>query len=76
MNRRRAKRRQILDKAKGLIEEITARLEGLCRNDGKRPDGITLVSWTYSQVLICDVTCNDTLTPYIYKSDPRAQWIN
>lgn len=34
---------------------------GLCRNDGKRPDGLTLVPWSRGQHLVWDATCWDTL---------------
>lgn len=34
---------------------------GLSRDDGKRPDGITLIPWTRGLPLIWDYTCVDTL---------------
>lgn len=34
---------------------------GLARNDGKRPDGMTLVPWKMGQPLVWDATCVDTL---------------
>lgn len=34
---------------------------GLFRNDGKRPDGLTLVPWFRGQHLVWDATCWDTL---------------
>jgi hypothetical protein len=34
---------------------------GLSRDDGKRPDGMTLVSWIKGQPLVWDVTVVDTL---------------
>jgi hypothetical protein len=35
---------------------------GLSRNDGKRPDGMTLVPWIKGQPLVCDVTSYPTST--------------
>jgi len=39
--------------------EIPARLEPSCllRNDGKRPDGLTLVPWSHGRCLVWDFTC-------------------
>ena len=34
---------------------------GLCLDDSKRPDGITLFSWKHGMQLVWDVTCPDTL---------------
>ncbi|CAM1324600.1 Uncharacterised protein r2_g3335 [Pycnogonum litorale] len=34
---------------------------GTCRDDGKRPDGLTLVPWSNGRSLLWDVTCVDTL---------------
>jgi hypothetical protein len=36
----------------------------LSRDDGKRPDGMTLVPWIKSQPLVWDVTVVDTLADY------------
>lgn len=44
---------------------IPSRLEpvGICRSDGKRPDGITVVPWKSSKLLVLHVTYPDTFTP-------------
>ena len=34
---------------------------GLSRDDGKRPDGLTLLPWTQGHSLVWDYTCSDTL---------------
>jgi hypothetical protein len=42
---------------------------GLSRNDGKRPDGMTLVPWIKGQPVVWDVTVVDTLADsYVLKS--------
>ena len=33
---------------------------GLCRSDGKRPDGVTITPWQAGRTLVWDVTCPDT----------------
>ena len=45
------------------LAEVPSKLEpeGLCRDDGKRPDGMTLVPWSHGQILVWDATCWDTL---------------
>jgi len=42
---------------------MPSRLEpqGLARDNGKRPDGVTSMTWKNGRCLICDVTCPDTL---------------
>jgi len=42
---------------------IPSRLEpaGLSRNDGKRPDGLTLMPWANGRCLLWDFTCSHTL---------------
>src|SRR6476661_7039747 len=36
---------------------------GLCRTDGKRPDGVTMITWARGRCLAWDVTVPDTLAP-------------
>lgn len=33
---------------------------GLCRADGKRPDGVTVIPWKTGRTLVSDATCTDT----------------
>ena len=42
--------------------KIPSRLEptGLSRTDGKRPDGVSLISWQSGKILVWDATCPDT----------------
>jgi hypothetical protein len=44
---------------------IPATLEpkGLCRGDGRRPDGVTIIPWKSGRALVWDVTCHDTFAP-------------
>ena len=36
---------------------------GICRSDGKRPDGLTVTPWKCGRALTWDVICPDTFTP-------------
>ena len=36
---------------------------GLSRQDGKRPDGLTLLPWAQGRSLVWDFTCSDTVAP-------------
>lgn len=36
---------------------------GIARDDGKRPDGMSLIPWKMGRVLVWDATCVDTLAP-------------
>ena len=54
---------------------IPATLEprGLCRLDGKRPDGLTIIPWAKGRTLVWDVTCWDSFAPSnIRMSSSRA----
>lgn len=44
---------------------VTSILEptGLCRDDGKRPDGVTIAPWSVGQCMVWDVTVVDALAP-------------
>jgi len=51
--------------------DIPARLEptNLARDDGRRPDGASLVPWANGKCLFWDFTCPDTLAlSHIHKS--------
>lgn len=45
--------------------KIPATLEpvGLKRDDGSRPDGMTITPWSKGQSLVWDATCSDTIAP-------------
>lgn len=46
---------------------------GLFRDDGKRPDGMTLTTWLKGQCFVWDATCVDTLAPsYINITKKKA----
>ncbi|XP_048000558.1 uncharacterized protein LOC125237492 [Leguminivora glycinivorella] len=46
---------------------------GVSRDDGKRPDGMTLVPWKMGRVLVWDATCVDTLAPsHLPRTSNRA----
>ena len=47
------------------IAKIPCHLEpsGLYRNDGKRPDGASMVPWRGGKVLVWDAPCADSLAP-------------
>lgn len=54
---------------------IPAKLEptGLYRDDGKRPDGMTLIPWAKGQSLVWDATCVDTFAnSYLKMTSTRA----
>ena len=45
---------------------------GLLRNDGKRPDGVTIVPWANGRCTVWDFTCPDTLAPSHINHTSRA----
>ncbi|XP_072937198.1 uncharacterized protein [Epargyreus clarus] len=54
---------------------VPATLEpkGIVRDDGKRPDGLTLVPWKQGRSLVWDATCVDTMAPsHIQATSMRA----
>jgi hypothetical protein len=49
---------------------------GLSRDDGKRPDGMTLVPWIKDQPLVWDVTIVDTLADsYVLKTSEVSAFV-
>ena len=53
--------------------KIPSRLEpsGLFHEDGKCPDCITLVPWKDGRLLVWDVTCSNTFTPFYSSTASR-----
>ena len=46
---------------------------GMCRSDGKKPDGLTLIPWSSGKCLVWDATCCDTFADsYIRMSATNA----
>lgn len=61
---RRSRHSQINDIIRRTLATVSipAKLEptGLCRDDGKRPDGMSLIPWKGGRALVWDATCADT----------------
>jgi hypothetical protein len=41
---------------------------GCARNDGRKPDGLTLIPWEKGRCMVWDFTCRDTFAPSYLKS--------
>ena len=64
----------ILLRAMGAARHTSApEPQGLCQDDSKQPDGITLFSWKHGMQLVWDVTCPDTFAPsYLHLTSKEA----
>ena len=71
---RHAHANDILLKSLGTAQVPTLKEpKGLCRDDEKRPDGLTLMPWSQGKSLVWDFTCWDTLAPsYVKDSSSQA----
>ena len=49
---------------------------GLCRSDGKRPDGVTITPWQAGRTLVWDITCPDTyaVSHVVLATREAGQW--
>ena len=47
---------------------------GLCRNDGKRPDGLTLIPWQGAKSLVWDESESSLLWPVLTSTGQRPVW--
>jgi hypothetical protein len=45
---------------------------GIYRQDGKKPDGLSLVPWSRGKSLLWDATCTDTLAKSYVKASSRS----
>ncbi|XP_037027835.1 uncharacterized protein LOC119068371 [Bradysia coprophila] len=49
---------------------------GTVREDGKRPDGLTLTPWSHGKCLLWDATCGDTLAKsYVKQTSRDVGWV-
>jgi len=45
---------------------------GVCRDDSKKPDGMSLIPWRQGLPLLWDLTCSDTLVPSNVSTSSRG----
>ena len=49
---------------------------GVVREDGKHPDGLTLIPWSKGKCLLWDATCRDTVAKsYVNTSSRQVGWV-